>query len=85
MNQQDQDILEVKKHKNTLESYAYDLRDGINSKLQDFVEPGVREKLLKDIEEVVEWIYGEGEFAQKQVYLEKIENFRKIGEPIKYR
>jgi len=39
------------------------LRDGINSKLQDFVEPGVREKLLKDIEEVVEWIYGEGEFA----------------------
>ena len=63
---QDREILEVKQMKNTLESYAYDIRDGLNSHLDQFVQAQEKQSILKSLDEVIEWIYSsEGENAPK--------------------
>ena len=79
----DNEILELKQLRNTLEAYSYDMRDGLSSKFSSYVDPKTKESFLAQIDEVVEWLYADGENAPKNQYLEKIRVFRSIGEPIK--
>ncbi len=55
----------TKNLRNTVEAYAYDMRGNIDSygSLEKYIDPVVRTSFLKEIEEVVGWLYGEGEFA----------------------
>jgi deferrochelatase/peroxidase EfeB len=40
---------------------------------------------MAEINEVVEWIYGDGETASIEEYRPKLDKFQKIGEPVKQR
>jgi hypothetical protein len=40
---------------------------------------------MAEIAVVVEWIYGDGENAPKKEYRDKLEQFKKVGEPVKAR
>lgn len=40
---------------------------------------------MAEINKVVEWLYEDGENASKQVYADKLKEFKKIGEPVKAR
>ena len=55
----------TKNLRNTVEAYSYDMRGNIDSygSLEKYIDPVVRTSFLKEIEEVVGWLYGEGEFA----------------------
>ena len=44
-----------------------------------------RQEFLAQINEVVDWLYADGENAPKNTYLEKIRVFKSIGDPIKQR
>ena len=81
------DILEVKELKNTLEAYSYDMRNNLDSygSLEKYLEDGQRAAFLKEINEVVDWLYGDGEAASKEEYKVRIDKFKKIGDPVKQR
>jgi hypothetical protein len=40
---------------------------------------------LQEIQEVVDWLYGDGEFSSKEEYTKRLDRFRLIGEPVKAR
>jgi len=59
----DQNILETKEVKNTLEAYAYEMRSNIEDggSLVNFVDPQQRDQFIKEINEVVDWLYADGQ------------------------
>ena len=87
LREQDMDILEIKELKNTLEAYSYDMRNNLDSygSLEKYLEEQQRAAFLKEINEVVDWLYGDGETASKEEYKTRIDKFRKIGDPVKQR
>lgn len=51
--------------KNELESFTYDLKNSIDSygPFEQYVDPSIRDNLLKQLNETINWIYGEGQNA----------------------
>ena len=84
---QDKTILDTKLTKNNLETYCYDFRDKIDSygALEKYIDPAVKDTMLKEIGEVVDWLYGDGESSTKDEYQKRLEHFSKVGEPTKSR
>ncbi|KAG0167375.1 adenyl-nucleotide exchange factor sse1 [Apophysomyces sp. BC1034] len=68
--------------KNSLEEYGYDMRDKIIGPYADYIDPSVKDKFAADLNEVVDWIYDEGDDAPKSVYVEKLEALKKVGNPV---
>lgn len=56
-------ILELKKTKNDLEAYAYEMKDkcGSYGTLEKYIDPAEKDKFLENVGAVIEWLYGEGE------------------------
>lgn len=73
--------------RNALEEYVYELRGKLSSaeELAAFVPEKEREKLCKQLDEIEEWLYEEGEDCQRQVYSDKLKYLKENGEPIKKR
>ena len=63
------------------------MRGNIDSygSLEKYIDPAVKASFLQEIEEVVAWLYGEGEFASKEEYTKRLDRFKQIGEPVKAR
>jgi heat shock protein 4 len=68
--------------KNSLEEYGYEMRDKVLGPLSEYIDPTVKDKFAEDLNAVVDWIYDEGYDAPKSVYVEKLENLKKIGNPV---
>ena len=51
--------------KNDLEAYSYDMKNKVQAygELEKYIDHGIRDKFVAEIEEVVEWLYGDGESA----------------------
>ncbi|KAG7161728.1 97 kDa heat shock protein-like [Homarus americanus] len=71
--------------KNAVEEYVYDVRSRIYDDLGQYISEGDREKLSRLLEDTENWLYEEGEDCKKQVYLDKLVELKKQGEPIKER
>nr|AKB96224.1 heat shock protein [Cherax destructor] len=71
--------------KNAVEEYVYDVRSRIYDDLEQYISPSDREKLSHQLEDTETWLYEEGEDCNKQVYLDKLAELKKQGEPIKGR
>lgn len=78
-------VSDTLERKNALEEYIYDLRTKIQGTFTDFVEKGEAEKIEKKLMEMEDWLYGEGEDTTKSVYVGKLEELHKLGDPIKQR
>jgi hypothetical protein len=63
------------------------LRNNLDSygSWEKYLAEDAKAKLLPEINEVVEWIYGDGESAPKNEYKDKLAKFKLIGEPCKNR
>ena len=84
----DREILKGKEFRNTLESYAYDMRSNLedNGDLAPYVEQATRASYLEQVGQVVEWLYTqEGEKARISDYQERYNFFKSINEPIRER
>ncbi|KAL5576408.1 hypothetical protein UlMin_018107 [Ulmus minor] len=79
---QDRVMEETKDKKNAVESYVYDLRNKLNDKYYDFVTASEREEFLAKLQEVEDWLYEDGEDETKGVYIAKLEELKKQGDPI---
>ena len=80
-------ILEHKARKNELESFVYDMRSNVQEygNLEKYIDPKIKDKYLADINHTVEWLYGDGQNAAGTEYSKKLEDFKKIGLPVKER
>jgi len=85
MSAYDEHILEMKMVKNNLEAYAYEMRSNIDSygSLEKYIDPNIKEKFMAEINECVEWLYGDGENVDPQEYFKRLNYFKQIGESIK--
>lgn len=84
---EDRKILDLKEAKYELESFAYDLKNGIQEygNYEKYVDPTLKQPLLDQCLASEEWIYGEGENAGLQAYTERLEALKAVGNPIKQR
>ncbi|XP_042482281.1 heat shock 70 kDa protein 15-like isoform X2 [Macadamia integrifolia] len=82
---QDRVMEETKDRKNAVEAYVYDMRNKLNDKYQEFVTPSEGEGLIAKLQEVEDWLYEDGEDETKGVYVAKLEELKKLGDPIEDR
>jgi len=82
MDADDKLVAETLEKKNELESLCINLRQQIGSDHKDFSTEKERSELSKLAETLEEWLYNDGEDETKSVYVEKINQIRKLGDPI---
>ncbi|KAJ4959431.1 hypothetical protein NE237_026542 [Protea cynaroides] len=82
---QDRVMEETKDKKNAVEAYVYDMRNKLNDKYQEFVTSSEKDELLAKLQEVEDWLYEDGEDETKGVYIAKLEELKKLGDPIEGR
>jgi len=72
-------------YKNAVEEYIYDIRDKVCGELEDFLKESDREVYMRQLTEYEDWLYDEGEDCEKNVYKDKLELLKLVGEPCKKR
>lgn len=82
---QDRVMEETKDKKNAVEAYVYDMRNKLHDKYQDFVTASEREDFSAKLQEVEDWLYEDGEDETKGVYIAKLDELKKQGDPIEER
>ncbi|XP_041653654.1 heat shock 70 kDa protein 4b [Cheilinus undulatus] len=82
-----QDKLEKERNdaKNNVEEYVYDMRDKLHGMLEKFVSESDRDALSLKLEDTENWLYEDGEDQPKQVYIDKLAELKKLGQPIQER
>ncbi|XP_019958780.2 heat shock 70 kDa protein 4b [Paralichthys olivaceus] len=82
-----QDKLEKERNdaKNNVEEYVYDMRDKLHGMLEKFVGESDRDALSLKLEDTETWLYEDGEDQPKQVYIDKLAELKKLGQPIQER
>ncbi|NP_999881.1 heat shock 70 kDa protein 4a [Danio rerio] len=82
-----QDKLEKERNdaKNYVEEYVYEMRDKLHGVLENFVSEAERDSFSLKLEDTENWLYEEGEDQQKQVYIDKLAELKKLGDPIQSR
>ncbi|VVC33836.1 Heat shock protein 70kD, peptide-binding domain,Heat shock protein 70 family,Heat shock protein [Cinara cedri] len=73
--------------RNSLEEYIYDMRSRISSEddLAPYIVDADRENISKQLEDLEIWLYEDGEDCIKNIYNEKLDMLKTVGEPIKRR
>ncbi|XP_071725016.1 heat shock 70 kDa protein 15-like [Rutidosis leptorrhynchoides] len=82
---QDRVMEETKDKKNAVESYVYEMRNKLNDKLHEFVTEQEKEQFLTKLQETEDWLYEDGEDETKGVYVAKLDELKKQGDPIEGR
>ncbi|VFQ92904.1 unnamed protein product [Cuscuta campestris] len=82
---QDRIMEETKDKKNAVEAYVYDMRNKLSDKYQEFVIDSEKEEFVAKLQEVEDWLYEDGEDETKGVYIAKLEELKKQGDPIEER
>ncbi|XP_076024415.1 heat shock 70 kDa protein 4a [Genypterus blacodes] len=79
-----QDKLEKERNdaKNNVEEYVYDMRDKLHGAFEKFVSEADRDTFSIKLEDTENWLYEDGEDQQKQVYIDKLGDLKKMGQPI---
>jgi heat shock protein 4 len=82
---QDKLIRETLEKKNEFESYIYEMRNKLGEKFAAYATSQVKSALLQDLEKGENWLYSEGMETTKDVYAQRLEELKKVGEPISNR
>ncbi|GCB67523.1 heat shock 70 kDa protein 4-like [Scyliorhinus torazame] len=82
-----QDKLEKERNdaKNALEEYVYESREKLCGIYEKFVSKEEQSKLSLLLEDTENWLYEDGEDQGKQVYIDKLTELKKFGQPIRDR
>jgi heat shock protein 4 len=82
---QDRVMEETKEKKNAVEAYVYDMRNKLYDKLQEYVTEHEREELSAKLQQTEDWLYEDGEDETKSVYVAKLGELKKLGDPLEQR
>jgi len=78
----DQLAIETADRKNAVESYVYNMRSQLTAEFADFSLESEKTTLLKLLDTTEEWLYGDGEDVAKNIYQGKLDEMKKLGDPI---
>merc|ERR1712240_337435 len=81
----DRDEAERLNAKNSVEEYIYEIRGKICDELEDFMLEGDREKFSRELTDSEDWLYEDGEYAEKSTYSKKLSELKSKGEAVKKR
>lgn len=82
---QDKIMEETKDKKNAVESYVYDMRNKLFNKYHSYAMEHEREELSQRLQQTEDWLYEEGDDESKGVYVAKLDELKRIGDPIEQR
>ncbi|KZV40816.1 heat shock 70 kDa protein 15-like [Dorcoceras hygrometricum] len=82
---QDRVMEETKDKKNAVEAYVYEMRNKLHDKYHEFISDSDREQFISKLQEVEDWLYEDGEDETKGVYVAKLEELKKQGDPVEQR
>ncbi|XP_073138665.1 heat shock 70 kDa protein 16 [Henckelia pumila] len=85
LTQQDIDMERTKDKKNTLESYVYETRNKLLNKYRSFATDSEKEEISSNLQQTEEWLYDGGDDESEFVYTRKLEDLKKIVNPIEHR
>merc|ERR1719356_2270070 len=85
MNNQDRNEADRLTAKNSVEEYIYDIRGKLCEELEEFMLEDDRNKYSLELEDAENWLYEDGEFAEKPEYQKKLSELQVKGEAVKKR
>lgn len=85
MNNQDRNEADRLTAKNSVEEYIYDIRGKLCEELEEFMIEDDRNKYSLELEDAENWLYEDGEFAEKPEYQKKLSELQTKGEAAKRR
>merc|ERR1712045_139691 len=85
MNNQDRAEADRLVAKNNVEEYIYDIRGKLCEELEEFMVEEDRNKYSLELEDAENWLYEDGEFAEKPEYQKKLSELQVKGEAVKKR
>nr|QTA73203.1 heat shock protein 70 [Monochamus alternatus] len=73
--------------RNAFEEYVYELRSKVSSddELAPYILENNRNELVRQLDDMENWLYEDGEDCHKQVYIDKLAQLKSIGEPVQTR
>jgi len=71
--------------KNSVEEYIYEIRGKLCEELEDFMVEEDRNKFSLELEDAENWLYEDGEYAEKVEYSQKLTQLKTKGEAVKKR
>uniref|UniRef100_UPI00398E9234 heat shock 70 kDa protein 4L isoform X2 n=1 Tax=Pristiophorus japonicus TaxID=55135 RepID=UPI00398E9234 len=82
-----QDKLEKERNdaKNAVEEYVYEIRDKLSGIYKKFISEADKKKFTLLLEETENWLYEDGEDQPKQIYLDKLNDLKNLGQPVQDR
>ncbi|KAF8414092.1 hypothetical protein HHK36_002091 [Tetracentron sinense] len=83
--QQDRNMEQTKDKKNALESYVYEMRNKLFDTYRSFATNSEREEISRSLQQTEEWLYEDGDDESEKVYTGKLEDLKKLVDPIENR
>lgn len=83
--EQDIYVEQTKEKKNNLESFVYDTRNKLLSSYRSFATDEERDRVSKNLQETEDWLYEDGDDESEQAYTGRLEDLRKLLDPIESR
>jgi len=74
---QDRLVHQTHEKRNELEACVYDIRAKLNEKYSDSIRPEVKASMLEELNQLENWLYGEGAKATIQVYQQKLDKLKR--------
>merc|ERR1719158_1513729 len=71
--------------KNSVEEYIYEIRGKLCEELEDFMLEEDRNKFSLELEDAENWLYEDGEYAEKAEYNQKLTQLKTKGDAVKKR
>lgn len=71
--------------KNAVEEYVYEIRDKLSGLYEKFINEADKQKFTQLLEDTENWLYEDGEDQPKQVYIDKLNDLKNLGQPVQDR
>ena len=82
LNYRDQLEIEKADARNSVEEYVYSMRDKLDDYLRDYITESDKELFRSVLTSTEDWLYEDGEDQPKKVYVEKLAELKKSGDPV---
>ncbi|KAL0305925.1 UNVERIFIED_CONTAM: Heat shock protein 16 [Sesamum radiatum] len=83
--QQDLKVERTKEKKNALEAYVYESRNKLLNTYRSFATDSEKEGISSNLQQTEEWLYDDGDDESKNVYTKKLDDLKKMVDPIEIR
>ncbi|KAI4388184.1 hypothetical protein MLD38_000537 [Melastoma candidum] len=83
--QQDRIAEQTKERKNALESFVYDMRNKLFNSYRSFATDVERDGISRSLQQTEDWLYDEGDDETENAYAMKLEDLKKLVDPVESR